>query len=113
MGDLTDVTLANEDINSILDDNANRPIQGNEAIQVVPHGGQIFNLCKWHQLVVKFGTNVFLYYVTLFLTLALTRYTAWYLSNLGFLMHLSTSCTKNNHTHMVLFSRDLVILHQI
>ena len=55
--DLTDVTLANEDINSILDDNANRPIQGNVAIQVVPHGGQIFNLCKWHQLVVKFGTN--------------------------------------------------------
>ena len=30
--DLTDVTLADEDINSILTDNANRAIQGNVAV---------------------------------------------------------------------------------
>ena len=59
--DLTDVTLADEDTNSILTDNAKRAIQGNETmqvmktnasgaiwwpnlqlIQVVPSGGQIF-----------------------------------------------------------------------
>ena len=33
--DLTDVTLADEDTNSILADNANRAIQGNEAMQVM------------------------------------------------------------------------------
>ena len=32
--DLTDVTLADEDTNSILIDNANRAIQGNVAMQV-------------------------------------------------------------------------------
>ena len=32
--DLTDVTLADEDTNSILADNANRPIQGNVAMHV-------------------------------------------------------------------------------
>ena len=32
--DLTDVTLADEDTNSILADNANRAIQGNVAMQV-------------------------------------------------------------------------------
>ena len=31
--DLTDVTLANEDTNSILTDNAKRAIQGNVAMQ--------------------------------------------------------------------------------
>ena len=31
--DLTDVTLADEDTNSILADNANRAIQGNVAMQ--------------------------------------------------------------------------------
>ena len=31
--DLTDVTLADEDANSILTDNANRAIQGNVAMQ--------------------------------------------------------------------------------
>ena len=46
--DLTDVTLADEDTNSILADNANRAIQGNVAIQVVPLGGQIWNQCKLH-----------------------------------------------------------------
>ena len=33
--DLTDVTLADEDTNSILTDNANRTIQGNEEMQVM------------------------------------------------------------------------------
>ena len=37
--DLTDVTLANEDINSILTDNANRVIQGNVAMEVTQPGG--------------------------------------------------------------------------
>ena len=41
--DLTDVTLADEDINSILADNANRAIQGNVAMHVAPSGGQICN----------------------------------------------------------------------
>ena len=49
--DLTDVTLADEDTNSILTDNANGAIQGNGAIwwpilqlmQVAPSGGQICN----------------------------------------------------------------------
>ena len=43
---LTDVTLADEDTNSILTDNANRVIQGNVAMQlmqVAPSGGQIWN----------------------------------------------------------------------
>ena len=33
--DLTDVTLADEDTNSILADNAKREIQSNEAMQVM------------------------------------------------------------------------------
>ena len=40
---LTDVTLADEDTNSILTDNANRAIQGNVAMQVTQSGGQICN----------------------------------------------------------------------
>ena len=40
---LTDVTLADEDTNSILTDNANRAIQGNVAMPVAPSGGQIVN----------------------------------------------------------------------
>ena len=40
--DLTDVTLADEDTNSILTDNANRAIQSNVAM---------------HVMFVKFGTN--------------------------------------------------------
>ena len=55
--DVTDVTLVDEDTKSILTDNANRVIQGNQAMhvtivwcanllvmQVVPSGGQI---CKY------------------------------------------------------------------
>ena len=41
--DLTDVTLADEDTNSILTDNANGAIQGNVAMQVAPPGGQNCN----------------------------------------------------------------------
>ena len=66
---LTDVTLAEEDTNSILIDNANRAIQGNvamhvtwwptlESMQVVPSGGQIRNQCKWCHLVAKFAIKV-------------------------------------------------------
>ena len=80
--DLTDVTLADEDTNSILTDNANRAIQGNvamqvtrssgqfwnnangatwclnfEPMQIVPLGGPICIGCKWCLLVVKFVTD--------------------------------------------------------
>ena len=41
--DLTDVTLADEDTNSILTDNANRAIQGNVSIQVTQSDGQLWN----------------------------------------------------------------------
>ena len=41
--DLTDVTLADEDTNSILTDDANRAIQGNVKIHVTRPGGQICN----------------------------------------------------------------------
>ena len=41
--DLNDVTLADEDTNSIPTDNANRAIIGNVAIQVSPPGGQTCN----------------------------------------------------------------------
>ena len=58
--DLTDVTLADEDSNSIPTDNANRAIQGNVAsatwwptlqlMQVTPSSGKICNLCQWRHL---------------------------------------------------------------
>ena len=38
--DLTDVTLADEDSNSIPTDDVNRAILGNVAMQVAPSGGQ-------------------------------------------------------------------------
>ena len=41
--DLTDVTLADEDTNSILTDNANRAFQRNVAKQVTQAGGKICN----------------------------------------------------------------------
>ena len=41
--DLTDVTLADEDTNSILTDNANRAFQGNVAVQVTQPGGELWN----------------------------------------------------------------------
>ena len=43
---LTDVTLADEDTNSILTDNANHAFQRNVATQVTEAGGKICNLCK-------------------------------------------------------------------
>ena len=46
--DLTDVTLADEDTNSILTDDAKRAIQGNEAMQAMQTVGQ----CKFAILVV-------------------------------------------------------------
>ena len=71
------MTLADEDTNSKLTDNAKRAVQGNDAMQVMktyvsgaiwwpnsqlmevtPSGGQICNLCKWRHLVAKFATNV-------------------------------------------------------
>ena len=38
--DLTDVTLADEDSNSIPTDDVNMAIPGNVAMQVAPHGSQ-------------------------------------------------------------------------
>ena len=69
---LTDVTLADEDTNSILTDDANRAIQGNVAMQVMQPGDQckLCHLvimpigqskamwqCKWLNLVANFETN--------------------------------------------------------
>ena len=55
--DLTDVTLADEDTNSILTDNVNKAIPGNVAMQVMQSGGQLWKQCKWRHLVGKFATN--------------------------------------------------------
>ena len=52
--DLTYLTLA--DKIPIQTDDVNRRIQGNVAMQVMPPGGQICNLCKWRYLVAKFAT---------------------------------------------------------
>ena len=54
VADLTDVTLADEDTNPILTDDANRTFQSNVAMQVTqvaPSCGQIWNKCKWRHLV--------------------------------------------------------------
>ena len=48
--DLTDVTLADEDTNSILADNDKWAIQGNVAMQVVPPDVQMLNQCKWRHI---------------------------------------------------------------
>ena len=51
------MTLADEDTNSLLTDNANRAFQGNVAIQVTqvaPPDDQILKECMW--LVAKFST---------------------------------------------------------
>ena len=50
------MTLADQDTNPILTDNANRAIQGNVAMQVTQPGGHIWNLYNWRHLVAKFGT---------------------------------------------------------
>ena len=44
---LTDVTLADEDTDSIPTDDTNRAIQGNVAMLVTQPGGQVCNLCKY------------------------------------------------------------------
>ena len=44
--DLTDVTLADEDSNSIPADDVNRAILGNGTMQVEQPGGQTCNYCK-------------------------------------------------------------------
>ena len=41
------MTLADEDINLILTDNAIRAIQGNVEMQVTQSGGQLWKQCKW------------------------------------------------------------------
>ena len=65
------MTLADEDTNSILTDNANRALQDNlamrvvqpgdelwnQAMQVVPPDDQMLNECKWCYLVAKFSTD--------------------------------------------------------
>ena len=51
------MTLADEDTNSILTDNANSAIQGNVAMHVMLPGSQLWNQCKWRHLVAKFATN--------------------------------------------------------
>ena len=51
---LTDVTLADEDTNYILTENANRAIQGNVAMQVTQPGEQLWKQCKWRHLMTKF-----------------------------------------------------------
>ena len=59
------MTLADEDTNSILADNAKRAIQGNEAMrwsnlqlmQVVSSGVHICNYCMWRRLEATFATN--------------------------------------------------------
>ena len=55
--DLTDVTLADEDTDPILTDNADRAIQGNVATQVTQPEGQLCRQCKWHHLMTKLRTN--------------------------------------------------------
>ena len=62
------MTLADEDTNSILTDNANRAIQGNMAMHVTQPKGKCItnasgaiwpygNQCNWCHLVAKFATN--------------------------------------------------------
>ena len=62
LADLTDVTLAGEDINSIPTDNADRAFQGNVAMQVTQPGGQLWNQTMQvtspdDQIFNQFGTN--------------------------------------------------------
>ena len=54
---LVDVTLIDEDMKSILIDDANKEISSNMTMQVPPPGGQISYKCKWRHLVAEFSTN--------------------------------------------------------
>ena len=55
--DLTDVTLADRDINSTRTVNVNMTIQGNVAMQVTQSGGQLWDPCKWRHLKTKVQAN--------------------------------------------------------
>ena len=55
--DLHDVTLADEDSNSIPTDDVNKTILANVAMQVAPLGGQTCNCHKKPQLLAKSTTN--------------------------------------------------------
>ena len=55
--DLTDVTLADEDTNSILTNSACRAIHGKVTMQVMQPVGQLWNQCKWLHLMTKCWTN--------------------------------------------------------
>ena len=52
------MTLADEDTNLILTDNAKRAIQGNVAMQHTQPSGQLCKQCKWRYLVAKYAINV-------------------------------------------------------
>ena len=52
--DSNDVTLADEDTNSIQTYNANKVIQGNVAMQVMQPVSKIY---KWCHVMANFGTN--------------------------------------------------------
>ena len=49
------MTLADDDTNSILTDNADRTFQGNVAVRVTQHGGLLWKQRKWRHLVAIFG----------------------------------------------------------
>ena len=51
--DLTDVTLADKDTNSIQTDNVNMAIEGNVSMQVTQSGGQLWNPGKFRHLMTK------------------------------------------------------------
>ena len=51
------MTLADEDNESILTDNAKRVIQGDVVTQVTQPGGQLCKQCKRHHLMTKFYIN--------------------------------------------------------
>ena len=51
------MTLADEDTNLILTNNADRAIEGNNDMQLTQPGGKSFHVCQWRQVVAKSGTN--------------------------------------------------------
>ena len=55
--EITDVTMADEDTNPTLTDDANMAILGIVAMPAAPSGGQNCNYWKWHHLVAKLLTN--------------------------------------------------------
>ena len=61
--DLTDATLADEDANSKLNDNANRAIKGNVVMHVRRPGGQLWNQYLWGNLMTTWWPNLQLMHV--------------------------------------------------